>query len=96
MKDQGHFRAAFVLAWSLLEASLRTIDGLATNPGRVDTLVQTLAMQGYIEPQTERRIRTLIDLRHRIVHGDLMAEPSAMDVEAVLSAIDETLSASVP
>jgi uncharacterized protein YutE (UPF0331/DUF86 family) len=91
--QQGHRRAAFVVAWSLLEAALRALDdetnGHSFTPGIV---VQTLAMNGYIEPETEGRMRNLIELRNRIVHGDLVAEPAQADVELVLSAIEETLS----
>jgi uncharacterized protein YutE (UPF0331/DUF86 family) len=90
----GHHRAAFVMAWSLLEAALHSIGGQTTSKPRTPgTVVQTLAMNGYIEPEMERRMRALIELRNRIVHGDLNAEPTSNEVELVLSAIQETLSA---
>ncbi|VUF12102.1 hypothetical protein [Methylobacterium dankookense] len=93
LRRAGHRRAAFIMAWSLLETALRLreeeAEGRARAPG---TLVQTLAMQGYIEPETERRGRGLIDLRNRIVHGDLMAEPTDADIEQVLAAVEETVS----
>jgi uncharacterized protein YutE (UPF0331/DUF86 family) len=90
----GHHRAAFVMAWSLLEAALHSIVGETTSKPRTPgTVVQTLAMNGYIEPEMERRMRTLIELRNRIVHGDLNAEPTSTEVELVLSAIQETLPA---
>lgn len=91
---QEHRRAAFIMAWSLLEAALRALDGESTSRLRAPgTIVQTLAMNGYIEPETERRMRTLIDLRNRIVHGDLAAEPETEDVELVLSAIEQAMTA---
>ena len=62
----------------------------ASTPG---TVLQTLAMNGYIEPQLERRMRSLIDLRNRIVHRDIDVEPTSADVQLVLSAISETLAA---
>ena len=94
LSGEGHHRAAFVMAWSLLEAALHSVGGEASRKPRTPgTLVQTLAMNGYIEPETERRMRSLIELRNRIVHGDLNAEPAAADVELVLSAISETLAA---
>ena len=91
---QGHRRSAFVVAWSLLEAALRALNGeTGSQPRTPGTLVQTLATNGYIEPDTERRMRALVEVRNRIVHGDLEAEPATADIESVLSAIDETLNA---
>ncbi|MES2445250.1 MAG: HepT-like ribonuclease domain-containing protein [Pseudomonadota bacterium] len=94
LSDQGYQRPAFVMAWSLLEAALQSVDeeksGKARTPG---TVVQTLAMHGYLSPDLERQMRELIQLRNRIVHGDVLAEPRPEDVALVLSAIEETLSA---
>jgi uncharacterized protein YutE (UPF0331/DUF86 family) len=90
----GHHRAAFIMAWSLLEAALHSIGGETTSKPRTPgTVVQTLAMNGYIDPEMERRVRALIELRNRIVHGDLNAEPTSDEVELVLSAIQEALAA---
>ncbi len=92
--EQGHRRAAFVMAWSLLEAALHAVEetggGKPRAPG---TVVQSLAMNGYIDADAERRLRGLIPLRNRVVHGDLGAEPSAADVEILLTAAEETLRA---
>jgi len=94
---QGHRRPAFLMAWSLLEAALRTLDGEATSRARTPgTVVQTLAMNGYIEPEMEQRMRALISVRNQVAHGDLTVEPTVSDVELVLSAIEETLSAAHP
>jgi uncharacterized protein YutE (UPF0331/DUF86 family) len=94
LNDNGHRQAAFIMAWSLLEAALHLFDGEATSHTRTPgTLVQTLAMNGYIEPDLERRMRSLIELRNRVVHGDLNAQPTSSDVQLVLSAIEETLAA---
>jgi hypothetical protein len=93
LMSQGHHRPAFVMAWSLLEAALRARDAEATSSARTPgTVVQTLAMSGLIEPDLERRLRGLIDLRNQIVHGDIAIEPSIADVELVLSAVEDALS----
>ena len=87
-------RPAFVMSWSLLEAALRNADKeTPRRPRPAGTVVQTLAMNGYITPDEERRLRALANVRNRIVHGDLVAEVSERDVESILSAIDATLSA---
>ncbi|HEX8077796.1 MAG TPA: HepT-like ribonuclease domain-containing protein [Chthoniobacterales bacterium] len=88
----GHFRAAFVLAWSLLEASLQAVDDAdVSKPRMPGTVVQALAMNGSISAATEERLRALIQLRNRIVHGDVTAEPAAEHVELLADAIRETL-----
>lgn len=89
---QGHRGAAFVMAWALLEAALRARDGAAAGRARsAGAVVQSLAMSGRIEPETEGRLRSLLDLRNRVVHGDLAAEPAAGDVDDVLSAVAEAM-----
>jgi hypothetical protein len=92
---QGQRRSAFVMAWSLLEAAAQSVDAnMAGVPRTPGTVVQTLAMDGYIGPDVENRLRALIALRNRIVHGDVAAEPADEDVNLLLSAVDETLAAS--
>ncbi len=90
---QGHRAAAFITAWSVLEAAFRAVDGEPSRPRTPGTVVQTLAMNGTIDPDTERQVRGLIDLRNRIVHGDLSAEPAPSEIDLVLSAIEQTLGA---
>lgn len=88
----GQQRAAFVMAWSLLEAALHRIESkTGARPRTPGTVVQTLAMLGRIDPPLERKVRPLIELRSRIVHGDLHAEPSADDVHSVLAAVEQAL-----
>jgi uncharacterized protein YutE (UPF0331/DUF86 family) len=88
----GELQAAFVLSWSLLEATLRTVDretsAKARTPG---TVVQTLGMEGYITEDLQKNLRSIIGLRNRVVHGDLAAEPSFRDVQLVLEAVNEVL-----
>jgi hypothetical protein len=92
LEKQGHHRPAFVMAWSLLESALQSVnDDMTSKPRTPGTVVQTLAMNGYIAPDVERRMRGLIALRNKIVHGDVVAEPAAADVNLMLAAIEETL-----
>lgn len=93
LSDAGHRQPAFVMAWSLLEAALQLVDAESGDKPRTPgTVLQILTMHGHISGDTERRLRKLIDLRNRIVHGDVAAEPKATDVDLVLSAINEILS----
>jgi hypothetical protein len=90
----GCYRAAFIMAWALLEAALRSVgENRGIKPFSSGTVVQVLAMNGYIGPDMEPRLRTLVALRHRIVHGDIAAEPAMVDVDLLLTAIEETLAA---
>jgi len=89
---EGQHRAAFVMAWSVLEAALHRIAGEKdSRPRTPGTVVQTLATLGYLEPALETRLRPLIVLRNRIVHGDLAAEPTPDDTHTVLTAVEQTL-----
>lgn len=92
LAENGHLRAAFVVAWSLLEAALNSIQPDADKrPRTPGTVVQTLAMNGHISYETEQSLHSLINLRNRIVHGDLTVEPNEEDVRLVLAAVDATL-----
>lgn len=88
LTEQGNLRAAFMLAWSLLEAALNSArpdtDKQPRSPGSV---VQTLAMDGLISAEADRSLRSLVELRNRVVHGDLTAEPTGADVHTVLDAV---------
>lgn len=88
----GYARAAILLAWSLLEAVARIVEpSSGKRPYSPGTIVQTLAMSGHIAPELERQLRQLINLRNRLVHGDLEAEPSIDEVEMLLSAVEDAL-----
>ncbi|WP_035201412.1 HepT-like ribonuclease domain-containing protein [Agrobacterium tumefaciens] len=92
LSEQGNYRAAFVLGWALLEASLHRLQGEeGKRPRAPGTVVETLASLGYVTPETERRLRPLIALRNRIVHGDLEIEPTGDDVSAILDALGQAL-----
>lgn len=89
---QGQSRAAFLLAWSLLEATLLKAEGeQEARPRTPASVLQGLAMLGRIEQETERRLRSAIVLRNAVVHGDLTLEPTRLDVETVANVIEEAL-----
>lgn len=92
LASDGHLRAAFVMAWSLLEAAMRRFDSEGNaKPVGPGTVVQTLAMQGLITPDMEQALRPMVVLRNRVVHGDLGAEPTIDDLDLVLAAVSQTL-----
>jgi len=92
----GEIAAAFVLGWSLLEASLNSLHPAADKrPRTPGTVVQTLSMYGDISYEMENALRPLIDLRNRVVHGDLDAMPGLDDVSQVLTAVRTALAENV-
>jgi uncharacterized protein YutE (UPF0331/DUF86 family) len=96
LSEQGFLSPAFVMAWSLLEATYHSLSadkhGKPSTPG---TVVQALAMNGHISAEIEQELRKLIPLRNRIVHGDLQIEPSKENVELLLAILAETLKGTV-
>ncbi|AWN41555.1 HepT-like ribonuclease domain-containing protein [Methylobacterium durans] len=81
-------RAAFLVGWSLLEAIARIVEPASDKrPYSPGTIIQTLAMNGYIDPEVEGKVRSLISMRNRIVHGDLETEPSKMELDLLLKVI---------
>ncbi len=90
----GHTAAAFLLAWATLEATLNfrnktVLKGQLRAPGQI---VQTLSMNGYIDEATERSLRNLLQLRNKIVHGDLSTTVSGEDIQVILDAVTDILS----
>ncbi|HYC06184.1 MAG TPA: hypothetical protein VED40_23045 [Azospirillaceae bacterium] len=86
-------RAAFLLAWSILEAAAASVENVdATRIHSPKRLVQFLTMHGYISQETADDLRKLGDLRSSVAHGDLTSEVTPADVRAVLAAVDEATS----
>jgi len=78
-------QAAFVLAWSVLEASVRENDMLDDGPRGPNRLVSLLASEGYLKRGDVTEFLELANLRNKIVHGQLDIEPTVDDVKRVLS-----------
>lgn len=90
----GDAPAAFVMGWALLEAAFRSrVSNPQAQPVGAATAVQALAMAGAISPETEERLRNLIPVRNRIVHGDISLVPAAEEVDAVIDAVGQALRA---
>jgi hypothetical protein len=84
---QGYRRAAFVMAWSLLESSSHSVpDGSSLRPRSPTTTAITLESLGLIDSDMAAQLGAQADLRNRIVHGGMDADPTADDFELVLSA----------
>jgi uncharacterized protein YutE (UPF0331/DUF86 family) len=86
---QAGFRtAAFLRAWSALEAMARlALEDPTKQPTSPAGAVQTLAELGYLDIDGEHRVRDLVRLRNAIAHGDLSAEVSAGQLQDLLDAL---------
>lgn len=94
IKDAGHYRAALLLGWALLESVSHSLpDELPSRPRKPGTVIQMLAMRGYLEEATEQKLRSLAVLRNRVVHGDLSVDVTSADADFVLTAAAEALAA---
>lgn len=72
--DAGHFTAAFLLAWSALEAvARRAFAPRLAKPQSAGSIIEMLAYGGFLSPSEADHVRPLASLRNRIVHGDLSA-----------------------
>lgn len=94
LAGKGHYRAAFVLAWAALEAiaaadAAQAADGAAnsrkaaTKPPR--ELIAQLESSGRISFEQAVDLRTLLPLRHAVVHGDYSLDVQKNDAELIVS-----------
>lgn len=84
---ETHVQAAFILAWSVLEAAVREAGLIDHLPGTSNRLISLLASEGYISGSSVSEFLELANLRNRIVHGQLDTEPSRANVRAVLDLV---------
>lgn len=92
--DGGHFDAAFLLSWAVLEAFGRTLfEERISRPQTPGRLVEILATEGVLSPAEADVVRPLIGLRNRLMHGELDAGVSgenARAIQSILHTIVET------
>ncbi|MCA8909045.1 MAG: hypothetical protein KDA49_01010 [Rhodospirillaceae bacterium] len=78
-------RAAFLLAWAVLEAVVRRLAPQdAQFPQSAGRLVELLASGGYITPTEADRLRYAVALRNRLAHGDLSVRLAPAETRTVL------------
>ena len=90
--DQGHFNAAVVVAFGMLEEALipRLEFARPERPPGAMRLVQAAADQGILTPQERERFGEWVSLRNLVVHGSLEPDPdtarrAVADIEAALA-----------
>lgn len=81
LADGGHARAAFILAWAVLEAVARASRSTRSDrPLPPMQTIQDLAMHGLIEDDAADRLRGMLAVRNAVAHGDfsVAVEPAAV------------------
>jgi hypothetical protein len=77
LQGAGFNRAAFVMAWSALEAFTRALHAKEENSDRAmmpSEIIEWLSQSGNIDPPTGRMLRSLVRTRNALVHGDISIE----------------------
>lgn len=89
LSQLGEYRAALVMAWALLEGALRAVEEgeASARPLTPGSVVQKLVMDGLLDQASGTRLRSLVELRNRTVHGDIAVQVSPADVATVLNAV---------
>jgi uncharacterized protein YutE (UPF0331/DUF86 family) len=86
---QGQFRAAFVIAWSVLEAVVRALRREAqenvTRPLEANQISEMLARNGFIDQNSAQALRRLGRMRNAIVHGSLEQDVTQTEVASLMA-----------
>ena len=90
--DQGFAEPALLMGFAVLEAAQKLAGGSGDErflkPG---TVVQSLAMEGLIDRETEAKLRSIIATRNSIAHGAIRERVNPDDVRLVLATIERVL-----
>jgi len=88
----GHDRAAMLQIWSVLEALARRIYPhdirFTQRPLSPAEIVERLAMEGELDVDEAKRIRSLRSLRNLLAHGDFETKILKDDVAFILALVD--------
>jgi uncharacterized protein YutE (UPF0331/DUF86 family) len=82
LRKSGRLRAALVMGWAIVESIARSL--LPDQLGRQqppNTLVETLASNGFLTPGEADSLRSMISVRNAAAHGhlDVIVEPKQLD-----------------
>jgi hypothetical protein len=93
LKANGYVQAALVIAWSALEAAARLYDEQKQHRSKsTQTLVEFLEREGLVDFETSKELRSIGELRNRLVHGDLTAQAPEGALSLVLRSAEDIAS----
>jgi uncharacterized protein YutE (UPF0331/DUF86 family) len=100
LREGGHPRAAFVLAWSLFEAIFRTVEASQekpeTKPQSPGRVVEQLEMLGMLSEVEAKRLRALIPVRNHIVHGGATTHDLTTDLDVMVPLLRKLIETIAP
>jgi hypothetical protein len=88
----GHFDAAFLLGWAVLEATARAaVDREFDRPQTPGRVVETLAARGILTPDEADMLRPLVEIRNRLIHGELNVAVTDVVAKQFVQLLESTL-----
>jgi uncharacterized protein YutE (UPF0331/DUF86 family) len=88
--ESGFVRAAFVMAWGALEAITRALQSDkqgGSAPMLPSEIVEWLSSTGHVDSATGRLLRSTINMRNAVVHGDQAIDPEESELRIVYSTL---------
>jgi hypothetical protein len=93
LNANGFAQAALVIAWGALEAAARLHDEQKQHRSKsAQSLVEYLEREGLIDFETAKELRSIGELRNRLVHGDLAADAPEGAFSLILRSAEDIVS----
>lgn len=92
--ENGHLEAAFLMGWSLVEATLRVLavkEGIEGETATPDYLLKQMAFEGLIARETYHDLKYAQQTRNAIAHGFKSSQLTVETVQELIDLIDGEL-----
>ncbi len=92
--ENGHLEAAFLMGWSLVEATLRVLavkEGIEGETATPDYLLKQMAFEGLIARETYHDLKRVQKTRNAIAHGFKSSQLTVKTVQELIDLIDGVL-----
>ena len=92
--ENGHLEAAFLMGWSLAEATLRVLavkEGIEGETATSDYLLKQMTFEGIIARETYHDLKRAQQTRNAIAHGFKSSQLTVATVQELIALIDEIL-----
>ena len=92
--ENGHLEAAFLMGWSLVEATLRVLavkEGIEGETATPDYLLKQMTFEGIIARETYHALKHIQQTRNAIAHGFKSSQLTVETVQELIDLIDREL-----
>ncbi len=92
--ENGHLEAAFLMGWSLVEATLRVLavkEGIEGETATPDYLFKQMTFEGIIARETYHALKHIQQTRNAIAHGFKSSQLTVETVQELIDLIDGEL-----